>query len=210
MKVTHTKLLFVVLAGVCFLVNIPFVFAIDYLFENSAPVAQHNKKRSSVTFPVSSETPLKNKNPESGLQEMVMGVFFVPLGTTEEQKIDKEALGYNAIERCSKSSVELDEVYHDTPGSEALNLVIYDPRYSSENRKAGKYDGVAVPWDPLYDVSAGSLTVDAQMQDLARVLAPDCLPARFRFVYIGSKRYQEIRYGEKAWEKEAPTTESAK
>jgi hypothetical protein len=200
MKIFTFKLLF--FSQLCCLFGgVQSVGAVDYLFEHTAPVAQHNRKKSPVVFPLSGTATARADELESQMEKMVFGVFFIPPVTQEQSKVDKEALTYHAIDACRKDEVELDEVYHDTPGSEAVDLVIYDPRYRSEINSARKYSGVSVPWDPLYDISSESQSIDAHMQDLARVLSPDCLPARFRFVYIGSKRYQEIRYGKKAWEK---------
>ena len=173
---------------------------VDYLFENTAPIASHNRKKSAVVFPRSSSQIYNEDAHDSYVDNTVMGILYMPF-SSEDESIDKEALNYISIEPCKESEVKLDEVYHHTPGSEALDVLVYDPRFRSELRNAQRYSGVSVPWDPLYGASLGSETIDARMQDLARVLNPDCLPARFRFVYIGSKRYQEIRYGKKAWEK---------
>ncbi|HMO16597.1 MAG TPA: hypothetical protein PKA63_02215 [Oligoflexia bacterium] len=174
------------------------VQAQDYLFESTAPVASHKRKSSGVNFPTSE---ILSKNPtEQDFKKLTLSILYQPSVMDELSKVDKEALQYEALDSCKKDEVELDEVFHHTEGSEAIDILVYDPRYKEEINNAKKFKGVSVPWDPLYDPSMGSDTVDARMQDLARAMNPECLPARFRFVYLGSKRYQEIRYGKKAWE----------
>lgn len=172
------------------------LFAADYLFSNTAPIAVHKKKNSSVSFP--KEIIKKDSN----AQNRIYGIVFYPQLSEKEAKIDKEAMSYNALPLCKEHIVKIEEVFHNTEGSEEIDILIYDPRYSSQIKKAKNYKNVSVAWNPLYDFSEGTESVDGFYQELSRVMNPDCLPARFRFVYIGSRRYQEIRYGNKAWEEE--------
>lgn len=198
----------VLLLTLFFIASTEIALATDYLFSNTAPVAVHKKRTSRHTFPRSPAIPssaskkITMEESMSLYESLSFAIVFHARISENEAEIDKEALAYHAIDSCKESKIELDEVFHHTDGSEAFDILIYDPRFTEQRQQAAKYKNVKVAWDPLYDMSMNSDTVDAHFQEMARVMTPDCLPARFRFLYIGSKRYQEIRYGQKAWEKE--------
>jgi hypothetical protein len=167
------------------------VDATDYLFENTAPVEVHKKKNSRYTF--SSD----HKAAESIVESESFAILYMP--QVQSGRIDKEALAFQSISPCMTDEVKLDEVFHHTDGTDNFDVLIYDPRFLQEKKRAKNYSGVKVPWDPLFDATDNDGSEEGFFQDLARLLKPECLPARFRFVYIGSKRYMEIRYGKKVW-----------
>lgn len=179
-------------------------FSQNLLYENVAPVAAHERRVSSHVFPKSGATlssnSLDSKGSQNVLSQVISYVVFTPSDPETYEK-DKAAILYSMPDKCTESKVVMDEVFHHTEGSEKLDLLIYDMRDPEQVRKAKNFNTATTPWDPTYDMSAGYETIDAKMQDLARVMAPNCLPARYRFVYVGSKRYNEIRYGDKAWER---------
>lgn len=176
----------------------------DYLYENSAPVEVHKRKSSPVSFPRTTFNQQISKGKEIDFSALsksfVLSLFYQPDINQELSKIDKEALQYSTLDSCRESEVDMKEVFYHTPGTEALDVLVYDPRSSKHLSQIRKYKGVKVAWDPLYDPSMGSETADARLQDIIRVISPKCLPVRYRFVYIGSKRYRELKYGDKAWE----------
>jgi len=170
-------------------------YAQDYLFESDLDIASHKRKSSHVSFQSGSSSPEDfQKNP-------VIGYLFKPGANDPYKGIDDQILLYQSLPKCTEGKVELDEVFHHSEGSEAIDFIVYDYKDSSQANKANSQSRVTIPWDPHYDPSAGHMTIDAKMQDLARVMAPECLPSSFRYIYSGSKRYREAKTGEKAWEK---------
>ena len=189
---TKKNLLFVLFLNLVLDVN-----AQDLINQNTAPIALHEKKTSAVSFPV--ESKVSGQKPEEVLSSKVAYITFVPKDEIDSKEFEK-ALRYYIPSKCTESKLVMEEVYHDTEGSEKLDIVIFDGRDSEQKRKASQVKTPTVPWDPTYDTTAGYETIDAKLQDLARALNPECLPAKFHFLYVGSKRYNEIRYGDKVWE----------
>lgn len=190
--------------ALCLLIAPLRLLAQDLLFD-SANIAMHKRKVSSHNFSISSPASnsiisfddVKIKNPFSKKMAIIV---FAPKDPGLSKQIEKSLL-YSIPNLCSESRVVLDEVYHHTEGSEKLDLLIYNPSDSAQAKKAREMRNIPLaPWDPTYDPSAGYDSVDAKIQDLARVMNPSCLPARIKFIYVGSKRYKETRYGEKVWE----------
>ncbi len=160
--------------------------------ENLGNIALHEKRSTSINFPLTSE--------KQTTENLNIGIIFKPGANDPYPDLDDKVENFIALPKCITAKTELDEVFHDTPGSESLDTIIYDPRIMKEQKLASSQKVATIPWDPNYDTSAGHESADAKLQDLARVLNPRCLPARFSFTYSGSKRYQKIQYGDKAWE----------
>lgn len=179
------------------------VSAQDLINESTAPVEVHEKKTSSVSFPKNIYIPSKpnSEDQEAGneLSSSTSYMLFVPRDEINDPSF-KKALVYELPPTCREAKTEMNEVFHHTEGTENLDILVYNSSDVSQADKIKKYDKVSVPWDPSYDPTEGQETKDARFQDLIRVLNPECLPARYRFVYVGSKRYNEIRYGLKAFE----------
>ncbi len=176
------KVFIVLIAAQFFLGNL---WAQDLLFENTVPVGAHKIKVSSVAF-------------DKGRGNSAY-ILFTPKDSALSDE-DRAALIYSVPDNCTKNIIVMDEVFHHTEGSEALDLTIYNSDEDGQVDQAKKVRTAKVSWDPTYDISAGYDNVDAKMQDLARAMNPICLPARYRFVYVGSQRYREVRYGDKAWD----------
>ncbi len=171
------------------------VLAQDYLFDTDLEIASHKRKASSVNFSTSSGT-----TPEEIQKNTVIGYLFKPGDNDPYEGMDEMIMLYHNLPTCSEDKVILNEVFHHTEGSEAIDFIVYNYQDSSQSKLAKSQERVVVPWDPNYDPSAGYTSMDAQFQDLARVMSPDCLPTSFRYIYSGSKRYREARTGSKAWE----------
>ena len=163
----------------------------DYLLDSDLTIASHKRKSSPVSF--------QKANAEN--KSTVIGYIFRPGDHDPYKGMDDKILIYNGLPECKESKVDLEEVFQHSEGSEAIDFILYDYKSSAQSKKAQDQSRVTVPWDPSYDPSAGYMTVDAKMQDLARVMAPECLPTSFRYIYVGSKRYREAKTGDKAWEK---------
>lgn len=166
----------------------------DYLLEDTAEIASHKRKSSHVNFQ-------KNKDASSDFSKAtIIGYLFKPGANDPYRGIDDQILNYQGLSKCTESKVILDEVFHHTEGSEAIDFILYDYKDSSQVSKTKGQKRAIIPWDPNYDPGAGHMTVDARLQDLARTMNPQCLPSSFRFIYSGSKRYLETKTGDKAWE----------
>jgi hypothetical protein len=174
----------------CTLLKLDYSYSQDYLFESDAEIASHKRQASSYTFQRG------NNNPNSP----VIGYLFKPGENDPYKGIDDKILVYHGLPLCDESKVGLDEVFHHSEGSEAIDFIVYDYRDPKQAKLAASQKRTTIPWDPNYDPSAGHMTVDAKLQDLARVMAPECLPTSFKYIYSGSKRYREAKTGTKAWE----------
>lgn len=179
------------------------VYAQDFLHESTAPVAVHEKKTSAVSFPTQRYIPAavsdKDQEVSASLSSTTSYILFIPREQSEDPYF-KKALQYTLPITCKDSKVEMQEVFHHTEGTDALDILIYNAKDTSQSAAAARFSKIRIPWDPSYDPSEGQETSDARFQDLIRILDPECLPARFKFVYVGSKRYNEIKYGSKAFE----------
>lgn len=178
-------------------------YAQDLINESTAPVEVHEKKTSSVSFPkntyITSKANTEDQEAGNELSSSTSYMLFVPRDEINDPSF-KKALVYELPPVCRESKTVMDEVFHHTEGTENLDILVYNSSDASQADRVKKYNKVSVPWDPSYDPTEGQETKDARFQDLIRVLNPECLPARYRFVYVGSKRYNEMRYGLKAFE----------
>lgn len=166
------------------------LYAQDYLFDSDTEIASHKRQASSHSF--------QKESPGEG--STFVGYLFKPGDNDPYKDLDDKILIYNGLPKCEESKVILDEVFQHSEGSEAIDFIVYDYKDSAQAKLASTGKRVTIPWDPNYDTGAGHMTVDAKMQDLARVMNPGCLPTSFRYIYSGSKRYLEAKTGKKAWE----------
>lgn len=108
-------------------------------------------------------------------------------------------LSHEELPACEKSGRRLHEVSDHTPGSEKLDVLYYRGDDPGQQKKAEAYEGLKSVYDPNLWIRTDTNRPDV-WQLLARSAKIECLPTRFHFVYIGSKRYMEFREGEAAFE----------
>ena len=162
----------------------------EFLLDADVPIAEHNRRTSSHQL-----LPQNSKE-----QELAWAISFRASIFEPPDENQRAALNYRHIPLCSEARTDVEPVYQDTPGSEYLDLVIYSAEDSVQNSQAQAHQGKTLAYDPLLKPDPRTGRVDP-LQEFGRMLNPECLPMRFRFVYVGSKRYQEIRYGEDVWTK---------
>lgn len=100
---------------------------------------------------------------------------------------------------CLKPEVRLREVFYDTPGSETLDVIFFNPDDAEQRKKANQSKGNVVPYQAVLFLDRNEPEVD-DWQLFARRAEIRCLPTHFRFRYVGSKRYMEHREGERAFD----------
>ena len=100
---------------------------------------------------------------------------------------------------CLKPEVRLKETFFDSPGSETLDVIYFNPDDPSQRTKANKSTGNVVPYQASLFLDKDAPEVD-DWQLFARRAGIRCLPTHFRFRYIGSKRYMEHREGDRAFD----------
>ncbi len=115
-------------------------------------------------------------------------------------EFSSELLKQRDVPICAKPNVRLEEVHDFTPGSERLDAVFYDKKNSEQQAQAKAWSGIKVAYEPLLFTRKDTGKPDF-WQFFAHRLELECLPTRFRFVNIASKRYMEFREGERAWAK---------
>lgn len=115
-------------------------------------------------------------------------------------EFEKVLLRQRDVPPCTKPNVRLEEVHDFTPGSEKLDVMFYEKKNSEQQARANAWTSTKVAYDPLLFTRKDTGKPDF-WQFFAHRLELECLPTRFRFVNIGSKRYMEFREGEKAWTK---------
>lgn len=108
-------------------------------------------------------------------------------------------ISYDPLSHCMDSGAKLREVHHHTPGSDQYDVLFFDAANETQAARAARYSKRAIAYQPalINDPAAGG---PDQWQVIARMAQIPCLPARFHFTYIDSKRFISIRTGEKAWE----------
>jgi len=159
----------------------------DYLLNESSVVMRHDKRQSFTKFEVDLE-----KNPLSA-----WGMYYF---NENDEDLSKYVLSYDALPKCERSDVLLIPVGGETPGTETHDVIYYDSDDVHQSAKAKEYQGdtPVIAYEAAFAVDPQTGSVD-KSQQFARFLGIPCLPARFHFVYVGSKRYAEYRIGEEAW-----------
>ena len=184
------------LGAFCALVSVLVLFnselelaeAQEFLIDADVPIAEHNRR--------SSANLLLSQNSKE--QDLAWAISFRASIFEPPDENQRAALNYQHVPLCTEARTHIEPVYQDTPGSEYLDLVIYSAEDSIQRNQAQAHQGKTLAYDPLLKPDPLTGRVNP-LQEFGRMLNPECLPMRFRFVYVGSKRYQEIRYGGDVW-----------
>lgn len=155
--------------------------------QDRSHIARHEKRKSAVVF--GSRT---NDLPRNA-------VLFYMKKTEAEKFREEHFISFDDLPRCSESKIILDEVFEHTEYSEKLDILYYDPDDSEQVKQARSYAGNLVPFTRFLYLNPETQSTDF-FQSFARMINISCLPTRFRFTYVGNKRYAEFRLGAKAWE----------
>lgn len=127
-----------------------------------------------------------------------LGTGFIEVLRTEPSSFPAGAGTYDILPECTARTVSRDEVYSNTYGTDLLDIVYYDGQENDQSAKAERWPGVAVPF--LQGAAANPYVSTDRIQWFARIIGLRCLPTRFHFVNVESKRYIELREGDAAWE----------
>lgn len=96
---------------------------------------------------------------------------------------------------CAKSQVRMIETRHYTPGTEQLDILYYDEKDETTREAAAKYSGKKIVYLEKIPINPENPDEIDDWQLLARRLKLRCLPTRFHFIEVGSRRYMEFREG---------------
>ena len=154
-----------------------------------AKIARHDKREGGVKF-----FEAFDKSETSG-----WGLLFRRDLFEKQPSSDDALLHYEELPKCKKSEVELEEVFQDSAGSEGLDVLYYTPTDLEQAQKASSYPRAIAAYQPALVKDPQTGKADP-VQEFARIIQVKCLPTRFHFVYLGSKRYIEIRTGDRAWD----------
>ena len=102
------------------------------------------------------------------------------------------------LPKCSEDKVELVEVEQYSPGSERFDFVYFNAEDSAQLAKANSHEGKVVAYNKHLLRDPNTKQPD-EIQGFARLIGINCLPTRFRFIYVGNQRYAEFRQGAEAW-----------
>lgn len=128
------------------------------------------------------------------------GIVFRRSFWEEKAAREEQLLHYEELPNCSESKTSLEEVFQLTPGSDAFDVLYYSADDKEQRKKARGYFAYAVAYNSAL-IADPDTNIPDQIQEFARFIGIECLPTRFRFTFIGSRRYMEFRTGDKAWEK---------
>ena len=172
----------------------PTVVAQEYLGSKSIPVATHQKRPSRNTFTAETSGQRSFKTGTTA-----WGTLFSPNAEARKKLDTGRMISYLDLPACEESKVELKQVYKETSLAKAFDVVFYSGESSAQRAKAKKHGSRTVKYSPALIARKDSGEPDL-WQQFARFVSIECLPTRYRFVTIGSKRYEEYRTGDKAWE----------
>ena len=102
------------------------------------------------------------------------------------------------LPNCTKPQVRLEEVFDHSNDSDQFDMLYYNYSDKEQSRRANEWPGNVTGYEPKLYLDEEHRQPDF-WQNFARVIRISCLPTRFRFTYIGSRRYREFREGERAW-----------
>ena len=108
-------------------------------------------------------------------------------------------ISVDPLPNCTEPKVRLEEVFDHSKESDQLDMLYYNPYQPEQNRRANEWPGNVTSYEPRLYMETETRRPDF-WQDFARLVKLSCLPTRFRFTYVGSRRYREFREGERAWE----------
>ena len=151
------------------------------LLDKSVPIAGHVKRNSPIKFP-----------PPSTIA-VVPDTMLVP-------EVESQPTGvgtYDVLPRCERSEIRRERVLEYSDGSEAIDILYFDPSDQDQLKSVETWPGLAVPF--LDSASVNPFAEKDRLQCFARVLAMRCLPTRFRFTEFEGRRVSEFREGAAAW-----------
>jgi hypothetical protein len=118
---------------------------------------------------------------------------------TNEAKTGKVIVDNRPLPRCQKPDVRLIEVHFHSPGTDQLDVLYYEQGNENDREKVARYKDRKIEYPVQITVDRTTLEVD-DWQLFSRRLDLHCLPTRFRFVFVGSRRYKEYREGDRAFD----------
>lgn len=110
-----------------------------------------------------------------------------------------DVLQYEELPACAEAQVRLAEVHYNTPGTENDDILFYSSKDAAQAAHAARYKNRKAAYKAAL-IADSQTGVPDEDQVFARFIGVRCLPTRFRFVFIGSKRYAELRSGDDAWQ----------
>ena len=174
-------------ALVAFVIHLPCAHAQSFeLLDKKIPIAEHVKRNSSVKL-----------IPPTGAEALIPNTVLLP-------DIDSQPNGvgtYDVVPRCEQSKIRREPLLEYSDGSDAIDIVYFDPSDAEQVKRAETWPGLVMPFldSAFYNPYAGP----DRLQCFARVLALRCLPTRFRFTEFEGKRISEFREGSIAWDIDA-------
>lgn len=133
-----------------------------------------------------------------------IGQFLSSLVDHESERVEEEQrdlwlISVDPLPNCTEAKIRLEEVFNHSEESDKFDMLFYNPYSPEQNRRANEWPGNVTGYEPKLYMEKEERRPDF-WQDFARLVKLSCLPTRFRFTYVGSRRYREFREGERAWE----------
>jgi hypothetical protein len=161
----------------------------NYLEDYRITIQRHDKRNSSVRF----------KDALVSKDSILWGLLFDSSIWQSPSAEEARVVDYEALPQCRESKVTLYELQTAAESfGKNQDIIYYNEKDRNQVSLAKNFPGIAVAYQ-------AALIRDPQTNDLplaqvfARFIRVQCLPTRFRFSEIGSKRYAEFRTGSEAW-----------
>jgi hypothetical protein len=161
----------------------------EYFDDPTVQVARHDKRKSNVKLPRGSDSaPLE-----------YWGLLFEQPWAERIDRHKTSLVHYEKLPNCEKSDVRLEQIYQYSTLTDVFDVVYYSEADPGQVRRAKKLNTPSVAYQAALVRDEETGLTDT-LQTYARFLQIRCLPTRFRYVDIGSKRYREFRTGAAVWE----------
>lgn len=161
----------------------------EYFDDPTIQVARHDRRKSNIRLP--------RGNRSAPLE--YWGLLFEQPWAERINRQKTSLVHYEKLPDCTKSDVRLEQIYQYSTLTDVFDVVYYSDENPTQVRKAKKLTTPVVAYQPALVRDENTGLTDT-LQTYARFLQIRCLPTRFRYVDIGSKRYREFRTGDAVWE----------
>lgn len=175
----------------------------------------HSRKQSWVLhsfvvafFVVAALLPVTVTAQESGVKDWpTIGQLLSSLVDHESERVEDPAqaerdlrlISVDPLPNCTEPKVRLEEVFDHSEESDRFDMLFYNPYQPEQLQRANEWPGNVTGYEPKLYLETEERRPDF-WQDFARLVKLSCLPTRFRFTYVGSRRYREFREGARAWD----------
>ncbi len=112
---------------------------------------------------------------------------------------------YDGKPNCVKRDIRRNPVLYDSEELDMFDIVYYNPGDPQQVKQAAQRRGSTEPY-LVGDIVNPHRTKSTQ-QELGRFFDIRCLPTRIHYSYRESRRYEEYREGELAWDEDTPGPE---